>query len=523
MNAESELQLNVTVVLPGGGLLVWQCDLLAKLRDSTSIALSTIIVADADRAQHPRNWFFDRWKAFDRRTFRKILPGGICSEDMAEEGAAREFNRIAADRNTVGEVMAESPPDIVVWLIADRPPERVSRLAGIGVWTLPNATRQSAGYAELVERIPVTLCSLVALADNPSDDKVLLTAYARTDLLSLSRSLLAVRAKDQRLLLTMLERVGGAVLRPVPGAGTTNLVTIRRAPGAVGLLWGLTRLYSRYGLSLITRRIYFNHWQIAYRRGGDRLDRQGLIRFAPDHKGFWADPFIVHWKNQTALFFEELPEGETTGNIVVSLFEEDGAPGAPRTVIKRDYHLSYPFIFEFDGELYMTPESAAANRVESYRCVQFPDVWEPHQVLLDGIKAYDPTLIEYDGRWWMFVSVEAGGNSSADELHVFYASTPFGNWTPHPLNPVNNDVRSARPAGAMYIEDGELYRPAQDCSVRYGYALSIQKILRLTDSDYAEEQVAHILPDWAPDSWGTHTVNQAAGITVYDTYTRRRK
>jgi hypothetical protein len=248
-----------------------------------------------------------------------------------------------------------------------------------------------------------------------------------------------------------------------------------------------------------------------------------MTRFAPEHKGFWADPFIVAWKGKTALFFEEMPEGEVCGKIVVSEFGEDGAPGVPQKIIDRDYHLSYPFTFEFDGELFMTPECAAAGKIEAFRCLEFPSKWVPHAVLLDGVVAYDPTLMEHEGRWWMFASIQHNGNSSADELHLFWAADPFSKWTPHPRNPVNCDVRSARPGGALYRSGGELFRPAQDCSVRYGYALSIQKILRMTPDEYEEEEVCRVLPDWSPGAWGTHTVNQAAGITTYDYIARRRK
>ena len=171
----------------------------------------------------------------------------------------------------------------------------------------------------------------------------------------------------------------------------------------------------------------------------------------------------------------------------------------------------------------MTPECAQLGRIEAFRCVRFPDKWELHGVLMDGVRAFDPTLIEHEGRWWMFVTIQEGGNSTDDELHLFHALNPFDEWTPHPLNPINVDVRSARPAGALFRENGELFRPAQDCSVRYGYALSIQRILRMTVEDYQEEEVRRILPDWARNISGTHTVNKAAGVTVYDCIERRRR
>jgi hypothetical protein len=211
------------------------------------------------------------------------------------------------------------------------------------------------------------------------------------------------------------------------------------------------------------------------------------------------------------------------GRIAVIEIDGDGKAGPPRVVLERDYHLSYPFLLEFNDELFMVPESADAEKVEAFRCVSFPDQWESHAVLLEGVRAYDPTLLEHEGRWWMFVTIQHNGNTTDDELHLYYASEPFGQWVAHPANPICLDVRCARPAGALFRQNGQLFRPAQDCSVRYGYALSIQRVIRMDTKEYEEETVQRILPDWAGDAQGTHTVNQAGGITVYDCNVRRRK
>ena len=123
----------------------------------------------------------------------------------------------------------------------------------------------------------------------------------------------------------------------------------------------------------------------------------------------------------------------------------------------------------------------------------------------------------------MFVTIQHHGNSTDDELHLFYSSDPFGEWTAHPLNPIELDVRSARPAGSLFRERGRLFRPAQDCSARYGSAISIKEIRCMTTDNYEETEVARILPDWAIGAHATHTVNQASGVTVYDCEARCRK
>jgi hypothetical protein len=89
-------------------------------------------------------------------------------------------------------------------------------------------------------------------------------------------------------------------------------------------------------------------------------------------------------------------------------------------------------------------------------------------------------------------------------------------WTPHRLNPVISDARRARPAGAIISEGGRLYRPSQDCSVRYGYAIHINEITRLSVDEYEETETVSIVPDGSRDIIGTHTYARAGRLTVLD-------
>ena len=74
-------------------------------------------------------------------------------------------------------------------------------------------------------------------------------------------------------------------------------------------------------------------------------------------------------------------------------------------MLEKDYHLSYPFTFEWRGAHYMIPETAAHGAVELYKGVEFPFKWEMEKTLLKGVNATDATLVEADGLWWMFVNV----------------------------------------------------------------------------------------------------------------------
>ena len=123
----------------------------------------------------------------------------------------------------------------------------------------------------------------------------------------------------------------------------------------------------------------------------------------------------------------------------------------------------------------------------------------------------------------MFSNVKENGGSSLDALHLFYADSPFADkWTPHSHNPVVKDLRSARPAGRIFMQDGKLIRPSQDSSRRYGYALQFNQIQKLNEDEYAETAVSTFRPPGGK-TLATHTYNRAGDLTVIDAIIRRPK
>ena len=97
-----------------------------------------------------------------------------------------------------------------------------------------------------------------------------------------------------------------------------------------------------------------------------------------------------------------------------------------------------------------------------------------------------------------------------------HAERPEGPWRPHRRNPVKSDVRSSRPAGRLFRRDGRWIRPAQDCSGRYGRAVSFQRIERLDLEGYEEREVERLEPDPRRGELGIHTFNTAGPWTVLD-------
>jgi hypothetical protein len=255
------------------------------------------------------------------------------------------------------------------------------------------------------------------------------------------------------------------------------------------------------------------YWFVSYRDralGGRYLN---LIA-PPDH--YYADPFPIRRSGRDYIFFEDFHYKEDRG--VISFVEvlPDLSTTPARVVLAEPHHLSYPFLFEHEGGLYMIPESGARQTVELYKAVDFPLRWEPVQLLQDGLKAYDVTLLVKDGVYWFFAALVERGEATSDELFLFHSESLTGEWVPHPQNPIVSDVRRARPAGRFFERDGKLIRPSQDGSLSYGGAYYLNEVLVLTKTQYRERPIEHFTPSRCRRVVGTHTYNQSERIETID-------
>jgi hypothetical protein len=248
----------------------------------------------------------------------------------------------------------------------------------------------------------------------------------------------------------------------------------------------------------------------------------GFVSLSSSPDRYWADPFLVQHENRYWLFFEEFLYATGRGRIAVREWR-DGRWCEPQVILERPYHVSYPFVFSWENEWYMVPESLESRAIELWRCEEFPHRWRFEQNLMEGVRAVDSTIFERDGRLWMFSCVAAEGAVANDELFLFHAATPFGPWCPHRRNPVVSDARHARPAGRVVNSQGIWLRPAQDCEGRYGKRIHLREIVTLNPRDYTEKRYATIEPNWAPGLEAMHTWNRAGNLTVVDGFRRRTR
>jgi hypothetical protein len=473
----------------------WLAEGLARVSHSDFAEIALIAIVPC--APKPKAFLSEAYGRLDRWAFGA---GPTEPVELAAESLKAE-NLVALDLD-------------VAFAVGDFDDTVLDGVARLGVWRFA-----LDGEREVAAGEPASCARLLARLAAAEAPRVAYESWSRTHPFSPSRN----RAE----LLHKAAEFPGRALREAHRSGRAWLEqcrTFKRDSSNEGNR-ALTPIFGRIARRALEKALTVDQWFLAFRLGEGPLDPAlaGFTRLVPPKDRDWADPFALEKDGRYTVFFEERVRAAGKGRIAVLQIDAGGRASAPETVLERDYHLSYPFVFEHDGALYMVPETAQNGTVELYRCTDFPRHWKLERVLLQGVRLADPTLHRGPDRWWLFAGAAPGESQVFDdELHLFHAPSPFGDWQAHRRNPVRSDARCARPAGRLFWRDGALHRPAQICVPRYGAGLAVHRVLRLTPHEYAERQVERLLP--AHDGvLGIHTVNRAGHLTMVDGFMRRRR
>jgi hypothetical protein len=446
------------------------------------------------------SWLLQAWARLDAQWF-----GHRCAHPEAFEMELLEAP--IADVSVGGEL--PSPVDVVLDLTSSHDAS-LWPTAGVEVWHFQNESQLWLALVRALSRLQSTF-------EDPhyrALDGTVLTQHAAYG--AMDRSSLFRNASNA------CWRRAGVVTHELAGPNQDSLPEARTDVLPVAHLPARAALFALgHAIGNMVRTQFEKHclredWFIAFREiGGD-----GPFHFlVPPEGHFYADPFVVDRNGKSYIFFEDYSYAARRAVIAVVEVREDGGCGQPQVALQEPYHLAYPYVFQEGGSFYLLPESKDNRTIQLYRCVEFPCTWRLDAVLLDGVSACDSTLLRSNGKWWLFTS----GLGTCDpwfdgdsELHLFFSDSLRGPWHPHPANPVVSDVRHSRSAGNIFMREGKLVRPAQDCSERYGYAVTLNSIEELSVSRYCERTIGRILPGWAEGNRGTHTYCRSARIEVVD-------
>ncbi len=388
------------------------------------------------------------------------------------------------------------------------------------------------GFWEVVENWPETGSALLSSGGIFSANRVLYRSHFLTYPLSparhrsyyfwaaasfLPRQIRLLHHLGKKRFFHETEKFNTALLRDIK---------IYETPSNLLAAASFAKITFRLVKEIIQRFFYTGQWFLLFSFKQDVSGNFGeFIRLQPSKDRFWADPHVVQTDDRYFIFIEEFFQAKNKGHISVIELDESENWKAPIKVLETDYHLSNPFIFKWNDKFFMVPESRANQTIDLYECVEFPYQWIFKQHLMENISAVDTTLVNYSEKWWLFTAIAENAAAAPNvELFLFSSDDLFsGKWSAHPRNPIISDVKSARPAGSLFVEDGKLFRPSQDCSKAYGYGFDLNEIEVLSETEYCEKKVISIRPNWDRKIEATHTFANCGNLTVIDAFTRTSK
>lgn len=226
-----------------------------------------------------------------------------------------------------------------------------------------------------------------------------------------------------------------------------------------------------------------------------------------------ADPFLFVKNDKLYLFYEE--KRLLTDGVLKMMWTKDLKKWSePVVVLKEKYHLSFPYVFEDNGKVYMIPESALDNSIRLYEATndeltEFKFVKRLVTAPADRkiTMGYgDSCIWEKDGFYYLFTQICYEDGINTMELYV--SNTLDGEYKSHPASPIQHNMKSGRNAGSIMEVNGKIYRFAQDCTIHYGDNVNINETKSLTPDNYNEELIQdNVYPSHDFYIYGGHQLN----------------
>lgn len=233
---------------------------------------------------------------------------------------------------------------------------------------------------------------------------------------------------------------------------------------------------------------------------------------------FYADPFVIKKENLFYVFFEHFDYKK--GKLAYYTISDNLVISEPEFLeIDISTHTSYPMIFEYQNEYYMIPEICHLNKINLYKCTNFPKKWKFVKTLVDNVHASDTTILFKEDKIWLFSTVYSNNKNN---LCIYHSNDLLNqNFIEHNIVNLNyknskNDSLS-RSAGRIYIENDNIIRPAQysDRGIN-GEGIILYKIDNLDLNNYHEIPIDILSKNSIKNVRATHTLSICDNLKTID-------
>ncbi|WP_026481518.1 hypothetical protein [Ahrensia sp. 13_GOM-1096m] len=498
-------------------LEIWQKRLIDRIVTTPHLEVVAIIEKAMQTASRKTSRIFELFAKFEKKLLLH----------MPDYSAVTDFEQLkcSATDKTVERKMNELKADIVFNCISERLPAGVLANVTFGEWRFNfcdelDDVADWFGYAAIINNEAASELVLINRTDAGKIKRIASAAFnikfsgARSSAFIKERAVTMAMRELNRLAVTGQIATEQKQL-PSCSAAPSNGATIKYITMLIAQLArrGLKMAVEKFGVETALWTLYTGLGSI------DKFDLSSSAEISSSSKAVKADPFLFAQGGTDYVFYETFLDGEKKAHIAVGRLEGDElVPLGPALVC--GYHLSFPFVFEDAGNVFMMPETHASHRVEIWRCVDFPLKWELYSTALEGKSAADNVLTKHRGKWWLFTNLSDfhAFEDHCSELYVFQVDGPKLNTViPHKHNPVVMGSLEARNAGRVVECNGFLLRPSQRNAYGiYGYGLNIMQIDDLSINNYQEHCIRSIEPNFNNKIYGCHHFDAAGGRYVVD-------
>lgn len=249
----------------------------------------------------------------------------------------------------------------------------------------------------------------------------------------------------------------------------------------------------------------------------------------PTMRYWYADPIAAEINGKEYLFAEAYDRFRQKGFIAAFSLEltKDGIRcSEPRKVVEEAFHLSFPVIFQHQGQYYMMPESSADQSLRFYKMGSTPFEWElVRRIPMED--SVDTVVIPTEEGYYFLNTQEHPVETLRGKLKLYFARDFLTDeLTELSVLPEPNDyVLTKRNGGPAYEAEGQLFRVSQTSTEKiYGYSYSLYRVLELSKNAYREELVRTVEPkdlQFAPcradvEIYGTHTYSRTNRVEAVD-------
>lgn len=535
MQETKPTKLRLGVMCMGGEMPRWEKECIDHLLATGLVELSLIILDDPQNypprsfakkvlSISPNKWFFQGYmRTMYKSASEQVVPAADWYESAPKMSCVIEkkgkFSQYFKKEDI--EIIRGYDLDFVLRFGFNIIRGEILKVPKYGVWSFHHDDEMvyrggPSGFWEIYKKDPETGSILQRITNKLDGGIILKKGILRTKSYAYSKNIDQSYFESAKWPAWVAKDIIAGNADYLNDAPTTTTAPVYKHPtNGAFLKWGA--IIGGNILKKVWDRLFvWQHWNVIFLKTNindfvkNPTAKNGVVLPLKNKRSFNADCFGVKDGDRYAVFIEELDYSVNARGVIKGfildnagkILEEFYPEGFP------DVHLSYPGIYNIDGKYYIIPESGENGKIELYEAIDFPKKWKSAAVLMDGAMYSDATLLQRDGKFWLFYTVHGNGYDGDLHLHIAYSNRLEGPYTEHVGNPVKISARSARPAGNFFTDDkGRFIRPAQNFTKTYGGSIVLNEVKVLTENKYEEVELNEIKSPHPVYKDGMHTIS----------------